>query len=91
MSLRNSYVGYFKPDLGSIINIGCLTGALLGGPLSERALALRVVSLQAGVGRKGALVLQGPLYAVVWAATSLAQSYSLLTLRLKNFIDIVID
>ena len=53
-------------DLGSIINIGCLTGALVGGPLSER------------VGRKGGLVLQAPLYAVVWAATSLAQTYSLL-------------
>jgi len=50
----------------SIVNFGALTGALLGGPLSQR------------IGRKGALLLQAPVYAIVWTATSFARSFGLL-------------
>eukprot|EP00438_Fugacium_kawagutii_P013124 Skav209595 [mRNA] locus=scaffold1607:238500:252171:- [translate_table: standard] len=52
----------------SIVNFGALTGALLGGPLSQR------------IGRKRALLLQAPLYAIVWTATSFARSFALLML-----------
>lgn len=51
---------------GAIVNIGALLGALLGGPLSER------------LGRKGAMLVQAPIYALSWLLTGAVSSYATL-------------
>lgn len=50
----------------SVVNIGCLLGALLGAPLSE------------GLGRKMTIVALGPLFAFSWLVIGLSSSYGLL-------------
>eukprot|EP00440_Ansanella_granifera_P030120 gb/GFBE01032725.1/.p1 GENE.gb/GFBE01032725.1/~~gb/GFBE01032725.1/.p1 ORF type:complete len:486 (+),score=83.65 gb/GFBE01032725.1/:1-1458(+) len=48
---------------GALVNIGALVGALCGGPLSER------------IGRKGAILVQAPLYALMWFGTGVLSSF----------------
>jgi len=52
----------------ALINIGALIGALCGGPLSDR------------IGRKGAILIQAPIYILTWFGTSLFSSFVPLTL-----------
>eukprot|EP00928_Gymnodinium_smaydae_P087174 TRINITY_DN71497_c0_g1_i1.p1 TRINITY_DN71497_c0_g1~~TRINITY_DN71497_c0_g1_i1.p1 ORF type:complete len:494 (-),score=122.47 TRINITY_DN71497_c0_g1_i1:174-1655(-) len=49
---------------GACVNLGALVGALAGGPLAER------------LGRKKAMLLQAPIYAVTYIAIGLSSAYA---------------
>eukprot|EP00928_Gymnodinium_smaydae_P088785 TRINITY_DN72830_c0_g1_i1.p1 TRINITY_DN72830_c0_g1~~TRINITY_DN72830_c0_g1_i1.p1 ORF type:complete len:493 (-),score=83.03 TRINITY_DN72830_c0_g1_i1:377-1855(-) len=56
---------------GACVNLGALVGALLGGPLTEK------------LGRKRAMLLQAPIYALTYVAIGLSSGYApLLVARL---------
>eukprot|EP00931_Biecheleriopsis_adriatica_P030203 TRINITY_DN17822_c0_g1_i2.p1 TRINITY_DN17822_c0_g1~~TRINITY_DN17822_c0_g1_i2.p1 ORF type:complete len:541 (-),score=93.34 TRINITY_DN17822_c0_g1_i2:50-1528(-) len=48
---------------GAIVNIGALIGALCGGPVSER------------IGRRGAILVQPPIYVLTWFGLGISSSF----------------